>query len=67
MEVQVPSGKIIMSRSLKMGEGSYMSMPLESFSLAAGEERTLELKAPSEEDRTRAQQLYDGLHPASKK
>jgi len=62
VEVKVPAGKIVVSRSLAMKQGTSISLPVEEFSLKPGETRTFELKPPSEADRKRSQELYDRLH-----
>jgi hypothetical protein len=62
VDVKIPAGKIAVSRSLAMGKGMYISLPVEEFSLTPGETRTFELKPPSEADRKRSQELYERLH-----
>jgi hypothetical protein len=62
VEVKVPAGKIVLSRSLAMEKGMYISLPVEEFSLTPGETRTFDLKPPSEADRKRSQELYERLH-----
>ena len=62
VEVKVPAGKIVLSRSLAMEQGRSISLPVEEFSLRPGETRTFELKPPSEADRKRSQELYERLH-----
>ncbi|SIO55811.1 hypothetical protein SAMN05444166_5146 [Singulisphaera sp. GP187] len=64
VEVQVPAGEIALSRSLAMGEGVSISLPVEQFSLRPGEVRTLEIKPPSEADRKRAREIHEQFHPA---
>jgi len=61
VEIKVPPGRIVAQRSLKMDKGTSISLPVETFSLAPGEARTLELNAPSDEDRKRANELLDGI------
>jgi hypothetical protein len=62
VEVKVPAGKIVVSRSLAMEKGRSISLPVEEISLKPGETRTFELKPPSEADRKRSQELYERLH-----
>jgi hypothetical protein len=59
VEVKVPAGKIVLFRSLAMGQGRSVSSPVEEFSLKPGETRTFELKPPSEADRKRAHDVDD--------
>jgi beta-lactamase regulating signal transducer with metallopeptidase domain len=61
VEVKVPAGKITVARSLAMGKGTSISLPVENFSLDPNQQRTLELKPPSEEDLKRAKEIYDPL------
>jgi hypothetical protein len=62
IDVKVPAGKIVVSRSLAMEKGRSISLPVEEFSLKPGETRTFDLKPPSEADRKRSQELYERLH-----
>jgi hypothetical protein len=64
VEVKVPAGAIVLSRSLTVAQGTSTSIPVEEFSLKPGETRTFELKPPSEADRKRSHELYDQLHGA---
>jgi hypothetical protein len=61
VDVKVPAGKIAVSRSLAMGKGMYISLPVEEFSLTPGETRTFELKPPSQADRKRSKELYEQM------
>ena len=62
VEVKVPAGAIVLSRSLAMEKGVSVTLPVEEFSLRPGEMRTFELKPPSQADRKRAQDVYEQLH-----
>lgn len=62
VEIKVPAGDIVVSRSLDMGQGVGISLPVEQFPLKPGESRTLELKRPSPTDRKQAQDVYQRLH-----
>jgi hypothetical protein len=62
VEVNVPAGNVVLSRSLAMGQGRAVSFPVEEFALKAGETRTVMLKPPSEADRKRAQDFYEQVH-----
>ena len=59
VEVKVPAGEIVLSRSLDMGQGTAISFPVEEFTLRPGETRLFELKAPSKADRDRARELHE--------
>jgi hypothetical protein len=59
--VRVPPGAIVLSRSLEMGQGTAVSLPVDEFSLRPGETRTFELKPPSEADRKRSHEIYERL------
>jgi hypothetical protein len=61
VEIKVPPGRIVTQRSLKMDKGTSISLPLETFSLAPGQSRTLELKSPTDDDRKRAKEMLDLL------
>jgi hypothetical protein len=62
VEVKVPAGAIVLSRSLAMGQGTSISLPVEEFTLRPGETRTFELKPPGQADRKRSQELYEQMH-----
>ena len=47
VDVKVPAGKTVLSRSLTMERGRSISLPVEEFLLSPGETRTFELKPPS--------------------
>jgi beta-lactamase regulating signal transducer with metallopeptidase domain len=61
IETKVPPGRIVARRSLKMDQGTSISLPLEAFSLAPDESHTLELKPPTDDDRKRAKEIFDGF------
>ena len=65
--IQVPSGKIDVSRSLIIKEGTAISLPFETFSLKPSEEKTMEIKPASKEDKARANEIYNQLHPPNAK
>jgi beta-lactamase regulating signal transducer with metallopeptidase domain len=67
VEVKVPAGEVLVSRSLEMGQGTSISLPVETFSLRPGEARTMELTPPSDADRKRSRELYEELNPPRKK
>lgn len=54
VEIKVPAGEIVVSRSLSTGQGTSVALPVETFTLNQGESRVLEIKPPSDADRERA-------------
>ena len=64
VEVPVPAGKITVSRSLKMDDSSSISMPVEQFELAAGENREAALAPPTDADRAKAEEFHRPLREA---
>jgi beta-lactamase regulating signal transducer with metallopeptidase domain len=62
VEVKVPAGEIVVSRSLEMEKGRSVTTPVEEFSLRPGKARTFELKPPTEADRKRSRDLYEQMH-----
>ena len=46
VEVKVPAGAIVLSRSLAMGQGTSISLPVDEFPLKPGETRAFELQPP---------------------
>jgi len=62
IDVPVPPGKISISRTLPIKEGSSISLPVETFSLQPGEERVVQMKPPTDDDRKKATDLYEMLH-----
>jgi beta-lactamase regulating signal transducer with metallopeptidase domain len=67
IEVKVPPGEIAVSRSLDMGQGTAVSLPVEEFTLGPGESRVFELKRPTDAERKKAKEVYDRLHGPDEK
>jgi len=62
IDVPVPPGKLSVSRTLPMKEGSSISLPVETFSLQPGEERIIQMKPATDDDRKQAADLYEMIH-----
>jgi beta-lactamase regulating signal transducer with metallopeptidase domain/protocatechuate 3,4-dioxygenase beta subunit len=54
VDVKIPAGKVNLRRTLAMKGGTSISLPVDTFDLAPGEERTLELSPPTKADREQA-------------
>jgi hypothetical protein len=66
IDVKVPAGKIIVSRSLEMKEGVAIATPVETISLSPGEQRNLEVAPANAAERAAASDEFDNLHGAKK-
>jgi beta-lactamase regulating signal transducer with metallopeptidase domain len=66
IDVKVPAGKMVVSRSLETKEGVSVASPVETLSLAPGEQRTLAVPPANAADRAAASDTFEQLHGAKK-
>jgi beta-lactamase regulating signal transducer with metallopeptidase domain len=66
IDVNVPAGKMVVSRSLETKEGVAIAAPVEAFSLAPGEQRTLAVAPANAADRAAASDKFERLHGTKK-
>ena len=62
VSVPVPPGRVSVSRSLKMGDGVSIGLPVEQFELKPGENRDVAVEPPTDADRAKAAKFHEQFH-----